>query len=103
MTHLDHVEDRSGKARILLGGMFARVPGQGGLAWVILQYVLGLRRLGHDVVLVEPLAETDLRPVGAGLAESENAKYFQAVVRQFGLEDLLHVHVMIVEMQNISC
>ena len=28
-------------------------PGQGGAAWAVLQYVLGLRRLGHEVLLVE--------------------------------------------------
>lgn len=72
--------------RILFGGAFARVPGQGGLAWVVLQYVLGLRRLGHEVLLVEPLTATDLRPAGASLGESENAADFLRVVRAFGLE-----------------
>jgi hypothetical protein len=40
--------------RILLGGSVAGVANQGGAAWAVLQYVLGLRRLGHDVLLVEP-------------------------------------------------
>lgn len=87
MPHRDSSAGGRHRAQILLGGMFARVPDQGGLAWVILQYVLGLRRLGYDVVLVEPLKELDLRPAGVGLAESENAEYFRGVVRQFGLED----------------
>jgi hypothetical protein len=54
-----------GGARVLLGGMFARVPDQGGPAWVVLEYVLGLLRLGHRVVLVEPVAESDLVPGSA--------------------------------------
>ena len=76
-----------GGARVLLGGMFARVPDQGGPAWVVLEYVLGLLRLGHRVVLVEPVAESDLVPAGATLATSENAAYFRRVIRRFGLED----------------
>jgi hypothetical protein len=73
--------------QILLGGMFARVPDQGGLAWVVLQYMLGLRRLGHEVVLVEPVTESDLTPAGATLEASQNAEYFRRVIRRFGLED----------------
>lgn len=75
-----------GGLRILVGGAFARVPGQGGLDWVVLQYVLGLRRLGHEVLLVEPVAAEDLRPAGTTLAGSDNAAHFQRVVRSFDLE-----------------
>jgi hypothetical protein len=57
--------------------MVAGDPHQGGATWAVLQYVLGLRGLGHDVVLVEPVDElTD-----------ETRVYFDAVVRAFGLED----------------
>lgn len=42
--------------RILLSGMVAGDPRQGGATWAVLQYVAGLRALGHEVVLVEPLA-----------------------------------------------
>jgi hypothetical protein len=34
--------------------MVAADPYQGGATWAVLQYVLGLRRLGHDVWLVDP-------------------------------------------------
>ena len=40
---------------ILLSGMVAADPRQGGAAWAVLQYLLGLRRLGHEVVLVEQM------------------------------------------------
>lgn len=43
----------SERRRIVLGGMLAGVPGQGGAAWAVLQWALGLQRLGHEVVLVE--------------------------------------------------
>ena len=71
---------------VLFAAGFARAPAQGGLAWVVLNWVLGLRRLGHRVLLVEPLAPADLRPAGTSLATSENAREFLDVVRAFGLE-----------------
>ena len=43
------------KLTILFSGMIAGDPWQGGATWAVLQYVLGLRRLGHDVVIVEPV------------------------------------------------
>jgi hypothetical protein len=41
--------------RILVSGMLAGNPGQGGASWAVMQYVLGLERLGHDVIVVEPI------------------------------------------------
>lgn len=41
--------------RVVVSGMLAADPGQGGASWAVLQYLLGLERLGHDVHLVEPL------------------------------------------------
>ncbi|HKO38098.1 MAG TPA: hypothetical protein VJU14_06995 [Solirubrobacterales bacterium] len=62
--------------RILVSGMVAGEPGQGGAAWAVLQYVLGLRRLGHEVVLVEPVPEIDAARLG----------YLEAVAARFDLE-----------------
>ena len=73
--------------RILLSAMVAGVPGQSGIAWIALQYAMGLRRLGHEVLLVEPVDRGRLRPAGTPLAASENAAWFGDVIRQFGLED----------------
>jgi glycosyltransferase involved in cell wall biosynthesis len=41
--------------RILLAGMLAETPSHGGATWTVLQYARGLERLGHDVLLVEPV------------------------------------------------
>ncbi len=41
--------------RILLSGMVAGDPHQGGATWAVLQYARGLERLGHDVLIVEPV------------------------------------------------
>lgn len=40
--------------RILVAGMVAADPHQGGATWAVLQYVLGLEQLGHEVWLVDP-------------------------------------------------
>jgi Glycosyl transferases group 1 len=39
--------------RLILGGMVAGTPGHGGATWAALQYALGLRSLGHDVLLLD--------------------------------------------------
>jgi hypothetical protein len=73
--------------------MLAGDPGQGGATWAVLQYVLGLRKLGHEVVLVEPVKGGRLRPQGTRLGESEQGRYFRDIVRAFGIEGsaaLLH-------------
>jgi hypothetical protein len=74
------------KLSILFSGMAAGDPGQGGATWAVLQYVLGLRRLGHEVCLVEPVKREKLRPAGAALGNTTSAAYFQAVAQGFGLE-----------------
>jgi hypothetical protein len=41
------------RLRIVVAGMVASVPGHGGATWAALQYALGLRALGHDVMVVD--------------------------------------------------
>ena len=67
------------RLRIVLSGMLAGDPRQGGASWAVLQYLLGLRRLGHDVFFVEPLP--DRSDVAASV------RYFTELVERFGLED----------------
>ena len=62
---------------ILFAGMLAGDPHQGGATWSILQYVLGLRRLGHDVFVVEPV----------DALRDDVVAYFGDVVRAFGLDE----------------
>src|SRR3954447_11211551 len=63
------------KLTIAVSGMVAGDPHQGGATWAVLQYVLGLERIGHDVTFVEPVD---------ALTEEVTA-YFDAVARDFGL------------------
>ena len=72
---------------ILFSGMIAADPHQGGATWAILQYLLGLRKLGHEVVFVEPVKPAKLQPSHATFEGSTNSDYFRAVMRQFGLEN----------------
>jgi hypothetical protein len=62
--------------RVLVSGMVAGEPGQGGAAWAVLQYVLGLRRLGHEAVLVEPVESLQPRSLD----------YLRDVCERFGIE-----------------
>jgi hypothetical protein len=45
--------------------MVAGDPHQGGASWAVLQYVVGLRSLGYEVLLVEPVERQLLDPTGA--------------------------------------
>lgn len=69
---------------VLVSGMVAGVPGQGGAAWAVLQYVLGLRRLGHRVVFLEPVTGN---LAGDSFESSASARYFRAVADEFGLTE----------------
>src|SRR5581483_2722366 len=50
---------RGRAVRILVAGMVAGDPHQGGATWAVLQYVLGLEQLGHEVWLVDPAEPTE--------------------------------------------
>ncbi len=73
--------------RILVAGMVAAVPRQGSAVWATLQYLLGFRQLGHEVLFVEPVRADQLEPAGARLATSANAAYFRAIAAEFDFAD----------------
>jgi hypothetical protein len=73
---------------IVLGGSVAQRPGRGGHTWVFLQYLLGFRELGWDVVLVdrlEPEMCFDASGRRCPLERSVNLSYFEQVMERFGL------------------
>lgn len=63
---------------IAVGASVAQKAGYGGHTWVLLQYLLGLRRLGWEVLLLDRL---DADMAGGG------ADYLVAVMERFGLSD----------------
>lgn len=76
--------------RIVVGGSVAQRPGQGGHTWLFVQYALGLKRLGWDVLLLDRL-EPDMCRDAAGAPcrfdASWNLAYWSAVMEAFGLGD----------------
>jgi hypothetical protein len=72
------------RLRIIVSGMVAGDPHQGGATWAVLQYALGLRLLGHDVYLIEPVAHSTRRDEPP-LAKSVSAIYFDDVMSRFDL------------------
>lgn len=74
----------------LYSGSLAQVPGQGGLTWLHLQFLLGLRRLGWDVLFLDWLEpEMCIYTSGqsASVEQSENLRYFLKVMNEYGLAD----------------
>src|SRR5438552_11726063 len=72
--------------RIIVSGMIAADPFQGGATWAVLQYVLGFRALGHEVLFIEPIDGKQILPAGISLADSVSARYFRQVAAEFGLQ-----------------
>lgn len=76
-------------ATIAVAGSIAQRPGRGGHAWVFLNYLLGLRRLGHRVLFVDRLtaAMAAGAPPGGSLSRSAEASWLHEVMAGAGLEN----------------
>jgi hypothetical protein len=75
-------------ATVVVSGALANRCANGGGAWVRLNWVLGLRRLGHDVHFVEQIGRgacVDATGGPAAFADSANLDYFRRVTGAFGL------------------
>lgn len=73
---------------VFVAGALANKPDNGGEAWVRLSWLLGLRRLGIEVIFVEQLAPgacMDISGVETSVERSRNLAFFRSVVDQFGL------------------
>jgi hypothetical protein len=78
------------RGRIVIAAALAQKPRHGGHAWVPLQYALGFRRLGWDVMIVDRLERADcVDAAGAacGVDSSANLRYFSDLMKTFGFED----------------
>jgi hypothetical protein len=74
---------------VTIAGAMAQKPGRGGHTWVFLQYLLGFRQLGWDVVFLdrlEPEMSRDESGAAVPIERSWNVKYFCEVMRCFGFE-----------------
>ncbi len=78
------------RGRIVLAGSVAQKPRHGGHTWVFLQYLLGFRRLGWEVLFVdrlEPEMCRDEQGQPCSVADSFNARFLFDVARRFAIED----------------
>jgi hypothetical protein len=78
----------SARPRITIAGSIAQKPHQAGHSWQFLQYLLGFRRLGWDVLFVDRLEDAlcrdgDGRPCAP--QASVNLSYVDALMREFEL------------------
>ena len=76
--------------KIVIAASLAQKPLQGGHAWVLLQYLLGFRKLGWDVLFLDALEpdmcfDQQLNP--CSLEQSVNLKVFLRVMTTFDLQD----------------
>jgi hypothetical protein len=86
------VPSRSGSdaGSVVVAAALAQRPGRGGHAWAVLSYLLGFRRLGWRVTLVDRLpAEACVDHTGASVAPERSVgyRYARAVLEHFGLAD----------------
>jgi hypothetical protein len=73
---------------VVVAGALAQRPHRGGHAAVFLQYLLGFRRLGWDVLFVDVLprdAAVDARGRRCAPAQSTGARYLRGVAERSGL------------------
>ena len=74
----------------VIAGTVAQMRGHGGLTWVLLQYLLGFKRLGWDVLFLDRL-DPEMCVDAAGqpcpLDQSINLDYLTRVMDRFGLGD----------------
>lgn len=73
---------------IIVSGALANKPLNGGEAWVRLNWILGFKQLGYDVVFVEQISRDSCTGVDGAPAPVEaslNLDYFRQVTAQFGL------------------
>lgn len=78
----------SAKGTIVVAGSVAQRPGKGGHTWVFLQYLLGFRKLGWEVLLLDRLEPGMCIDASGRLVEAErsvNVAYLDHVMRAFDL------------------
>jgi hypothetical protein len=73
---------------IVISGSIAQKPWHGGHIWVFLQYILGFRKLGWDVLFLDELDSemcVDARGERCSVEESVNLSSFLRIMEEFNL------------------
>lgn len=75
---------------VVVAGSLAQKPHRGGHTWVLLQYLLGLRRLGWQVMFLDRLEPEMCRNAAdqqCDVERSINMEYFVGIMRENGFDD----------------
>ena len=83
-------EEEMNERVAVVAGSLAQKPEQGGHSWVLLQYLLGLRKLGWNVLFIdrlEPEMCLDEEGKPCPFEWSQNLRYFLRVMHDFGLQE----------------
>jgi hypothetical protein len=79
------------KPLIAVAGSLAQKPGRGGHTWVMLQYLLGFRRLGWDVLFLDALSSGESVDAngsrGGPIERSTNLRYLSDSMSRIGLSE----------------
>jgi hypothetical protein len=78
------------RGTIVIAGSLAQKPAVAGHTWQFMQYLLGFRQLGWDVLFVDRLDHdmcVDADGRACGVDDSINVRYFLDVMTRFGLAD----------------
>jgi hypothetical protein len=70
---------------VVVAGSVAQQPGRGGHAWVLLQYLLGFRRLGYEVLFLDRLSR-EMLPPGAEWPPPREVEWLRSTMAEQGLE-----------------
>jgi len=70
---------------VVVAGSVAQRPGRGGHAWVLLQYLLGFRRLGYEVLFLDRLSR-EMLPAGAEWPPPRGVEWLRSTMASQGLE-----------------
>ncbi|MGN6189536.1 MAG: glycosyltransferase [Conexibacter sp.] len=73
----------SPRGRIAIAGSVAQKARNAGHTWQFLQYLLGFKRLGYEVLLLDSLEHVE----SDGTAEHQRVAYVKSVMREHGLAD----------------
>src|SRR5947207_5234848 len=76
--------------RVTIAGSLAQKPRHGGHAWALLQYPLGFRELGWDVLFVDQISSSlcvDANGQPCPVEQSLNVRYLQNLMERFGFAD----------------
>ena len=78
------------KGNITIAGSLAQKPLQGGHSWVLLQYILGFKQLGWNVLFIDKLTKQmclDAAGISCSAAQSLNWQVFESIMLDFGLQE----------------